>query len=151
ERYFITFNNDRQVTGNLEKAFQTLESWARAYPRPAPQPPDPVELLSGISTRGTGRLELAVEHAKKTIEIYPDAPIGYGALAGSTIVLGRLDDAENALKQAATRNVDQANFPALRYAIAFLRGDEEQMGRAAAAAKGRPGAERMVVNLESLV
>ena len=33
ERFFIDFTYDRQVTGNLEKAYQTLESWLRTYPR----------------------------------------------------------------------------------------------------------------------
>jgi len=33
ERFFITFTYDRQVTGNLERALQTLEVWARTYPR----------------------------------------------------------------------------------------------------------------------
>jgi serine/threonine protein kinase len=31
ENYFITFNYHRQVTGNLELARQTLESWAQKY------------------------------------------------------------------------------------------------------------------------
>ena len=33
ENYFITFNYHRQVTGNLELARQTLESWTQKYPR----------------------------------------------------------------------------------------------------------------------
>src|SRR4051812_21803109 len=32
ENYFITFNYHRQVTGNLELARQTLESWTQKYP-----------------------------------------------------------------------------------------------------------------------
>jgi len=151
ERFFITFNYDRQVTGNLEKAYETLEAWAQAYPRPAPAPPDPAELLAGLSTRGTGRFDIAVAHAKKTIELYPHVGIGYGALAWSSIFLDRLDEAEKALQLAATQNVDQPNFPAFRYSIAFLRGDEEQMRQAVALAKGRRTAERSVVNLEALV
>jgi tetratricopeptide (TPR) repeat protein len=151
EKFFITFNYDRQVTGNLEKAYQTLELWAQAYPRAAPQPPDPRELMAGLSTRGTGRFEIAVEHAKKTIEAYPDVGIGYGALAQSSIFLDRLDQAENALQLAATRKVGQPNLPAFRYTIAFLRGDEEQMRRAVAVAKGKRTGERLVVNLEALV
>ena len=33
ERFFIDFTYDRQVTGNLEKAYQTLELWFQTYPR----------------------------------------------------------------------------------------------------------------------
>ena len=35
EKFFISFTYDRQVTGNLENAFQTLELWAQTYPRRA--------------------------------------------------------------------------------------------------------------------
>ena len=33
ERFYIDFIYDRQVTGNLEKAYQTLELWVQTYPR----------------------------------------------------------------------------------------------------------------------
>ena len=33
ERFFVDFTYDRQVTGNLEKAYQTLELWLQTYPR----------------------------------------------------------------------------------------------------------------------
>jgi serine/threonine protein kinase len=33
EKFFIDFTYDRQVTGNLEKAYQTLELWLHTYPR----------------------------------------------------------------------------------------------------------------------
>src|SRR5262245_31477901 len=125
---------NRQVTGDLEKAYQTLELWAQAYPRAAPQPLDPRELMAGLSTRGTGRFEGAAEQAKKTIENYPNVSIGYGALTQSSIFLDRLDEAENALQLAASRTVGQQNFPAFQYTIAFLKDDEEQIRRAVALA-----------------
>ena len=40
ERFFIDFTYDRQVTGNLEKAYQTLELWLQTYPR-GEQPKSP--------------------------------------------------------------------------------------------------------------
>jgi serine/threonine protein kinase len=39
EKFFIDFTYDRQVTGNLEKAYQTLELWLQTYPRG--ESPDP--------------------------------------------------------------------------------------------------------------
>ena len=36
EKFFIDFIYDRQVTGNLEKAYQTLELWLQTYPRGEP-------------------------------------------------------------------------------------------------------------------
>jgi len=150
ERFFITFLYHRQVTGNLDEAFQTLESWAEAYPRPAPQPPDPRELLAGISTRGTGRFDIAIEHAKETINRYPDVAIGYGSLAWSSLFLDHLEEAEKALQLAATRKAEPPLFAAYSYTLAFLKGDHDQMRRIVALAKGKRTAERVVANLEAL-
>jgi serine/threonine protein kinase/tetratricopeptide (TPR) repeat protein len=150
ERFFITFLYHRQVTGNLEKAFETLELWTQAYPRPAPQPPDPSELFAGISTRGTGRFEIAVDQAKKTIDRYPDVFIGYGSLAWSAIFLDRLDEAERTFQLAAARKLNPPNLWAYRYILAFLKGDAEQMRRIVALAQGKRVGERMVANLEAL-
>jgi eukaryotic-like serine/threonine-protein kinase len=41
EKFFIDFNYDREVTGNLEKTFQTLELWAQTYPRRGADPNPP--------------------------------------------------------------------------------------------------------------
>jgi hypothetical protein len=42
---------DRQATGNLERQQQTMESWARTYPRD----PVPLGLLAGLATQSTGQ------------------------------------------------------------------------------------------------
>ena len=63
ERFFIDFTYDRQVTGNLEKAYQTLELWLQTYPRG--EKPGPLDLLGGLSTHGTGRFERAIEASQK--------------------------------------------------------------------------------------
>ena len=65
ERFFIDFTYDRQVTGNLEKAYQTLELWLQTYPRGNRQP-TPVGLLGGLSTHGTGRFERAIDGCPKS-------------------------------------------------------------------------------------
>ena len=57
ERFFIDFTYDRQVTGNLEKAYQTLELWVQTYPRRGGGNANPRGLLAGISTHGTGRFQ----------------------------------------------------------------------------------------------
>src|SRR5262249_10953218 len=66
ERFFIEVIYPRQVTGNLEKAYETLELWLQAYPR-AHEPPSPIDLLGGLSTQGTGRYERAIEASRKLI------------------------------------------------------------------------------------
>jgi tetratricopeptide (TPR) repeat protein len=153
ERFFIDFNYDREVRGNLEHAFQTLELWEQTYPRRA-APPDPRELLGGLSTKGTGRWEKAVESARKTIVAYPDVRIGYGNLALSSFFVDRFGEAENALEQAAAHKKEWQELPQFlvyRYNLAFMKGDNEQMDRAVALAKGKRLAEHWVANSQALV
>ena len=79
ERFFIDFTYDRQVTGNLEKAYQTLELWSQTYPRRGATA-NPQDLLGGISTHGTGRFERAIEATLGGIAADPDFAIPYGNL-----------------------------------------------------------------------
>ena len=102
ERFFITTMYDRQVTGNLEREQQTLESWAQTYPRD----PDPHGLLAGFATTGSGKFELSIEAAKKAIALDPDLSLPYASLAFSNLHLGRLADAEAALQRATERKLD---------------------------------------------
>ncbi len=153
ERFFIDFNYAREVTGNLEHAFQTLELWEQTYPRRA-APPDPLELLGGLSTKGTGRWEIAVEAARKTVAAYPNVFIGYGNLALSNFFVDRFGEAENGLQQAGAQNkgwLEQPQFLIYRYNIAFIKSDNEQMDRAVALAKGKRLAEHWVTNSQALV
>ncbi len=88
ERFFIDFIYDRQVTGNLEKAYQTLELWYQTYPRG--EPPSPQRLLGGLATQGTGRFERAIEASQKAIAADPDVAFGYGNLASELFFPGPL-------------------------------------------------------------
>ncbi len=61
EKFFIDFTYQRQVTGNLEDAYQTLELWHRTYPRDDLA----LGLLGGLSTHGTGRFERVIETSRE--------------------------------------------------------------------------------------
>jgi tetratricopeptide (TPR) repeat protein len=149
ERFFIDFLYDRQVTGNLEKAYQTLELWFQTYPRVG-DPPTPQDLLGGLSTHGTGRFERAIETAQKEIAVHPDISIGYGSLASSYFLLDRFPEAESTLNRAAEHKQENPNLLLIRYNIALLKGDKDQMDRIVALAKGRHGAEHSLANAEAL-
>ena len=138
ERFFIDFTYDRQVTGNLEKAYQTLELWLQAYPRG--EAPTALSLLGGLSTHGTGRFERAIETSLKQIALEPDYGIGYGSLAQSYFFLGRFDEAERVIQRATERNIENPILLLVRYNIAVLKGDQGQLDRIAALAKGKPTA-----------
>ncbi|MBV9745563.1 MAG: hypothetical protein JO099_17520 [Acidobacteriia bacterium] len=152
ERFFIDVLYYRQVTGNLEKAYQTLELWYQTYPRGGDrEPPNPQELLAGLSTRGTGRFERAIEMAQKTIAAHPDIFIGYDSLAYSYTFLDRFPEAESILQRASEHKWrDNHNVLVFRYNIAVLKGDKDQMDRAVALARGKRGAEHWMAHEEAL-
>jgi eukaryotic-like serine/threonine-protein kinase len=147
ERFFISASYDTQVTGNLEKAQQTCELWTQAYPRAAP----PHGFLAGIIYPPLGKYEQSAEEARAIIGLDPDFPIGYTILANSDLVLGRTAEAENTLRLASQRKLEVPDFAFLRYNIAFLKGNAAGMQREAAKARGRPGLEDWMSNLDALV
>ena len=87
EKFFIDFTYDRQMTGNLEKAYQTLELWLETYPRGGD--PKPHDLLSGLSTHGTGRFERVIAAAREAIAADPDLALAYVNLAASYFLTDR--------------------------------------------------------------
>jgi serine/threonine protein kinase/tetratricopeptide (TPR) repeat protein len=149
EKFFIDFSYDRDVTGNLEKAYQTLEMWLQTYPRGA-APPRPQVLLGGISTNGTGRFERAIEECQKNVTVNADDAFGYGALAHSYFFFGRFPEAESTLQRASERKLENPNILVMRYNIALLKGDKDQMDRALALAKGKREAEHRLAHAEAL-
>jgi serine/threonine protein kinase/tetratricopeptide (TPR) repeat protein len=123
ERFFITFNYHRQVTGNLELARQVLESWVQKYPRDLL----PHGLFSGFTSLGSGRYERAAEEGQKAIELDPDFAIGYANVAFAQVYQNRLREAEAMLWKASERKIDVIHFSLCRYLIAFLRSDKAAM------------------------
>src|SRR2546427_2077318 len=124
EKFFIDFTYDRQVTGNLEKAYQTLESWLQTYPRG--EQPNAQSLLGGLSTHGTGRFERAIEAAQKGIAADPDFALPYTSLAQSYFFTDRFPEADRAIQRASERKLEMPDFLVIRYNIAALKGDQEQ-------------------------
>ncbi len=147
ERFFISANYEMLVTGNLEKARQTAEAWAQTYPRDA----RPHHLLSGMVNKASGQFETAAAEAGKGIELEPDFAIGYYNLAVNNAYLGRLDKARQILSRAAARGLEIDEFLMLEHDLAFLRGDQAAMDRAAARARAKSGGENWISNKESLV
>jgi serine/threonine protein kinase/Flp pilus assembly protein TadD len=148
EKFFIDFTYDRQVTGNLEKAFHTLELWAQTYPRS--EEPDPENLMGGLSAKGTGRWDRVIEQAKKTIAARPDVVFGYENLKDSYFYLDRFDEAQQVLQQASARKMETPDSMAYGYLLAYLEGDRAQMDRIVAGAKGKRSVEPRLASLEAL-
>jgi tetratricopeptide (TPR) repeat protein len=106
--------------------------------------------LGGLSTQGTGRFERAIETSRKEIATRPDVPFGYGNLASAYFYRDQLSEAERTLQQAYERQLENPNHLVLRYNIALLKGDKDQMDRAVARATGKRGAEHRLAHSEAL-
>ncbi|MGO9261812.1 MAG: protein kinase domain-containing protein [Bryobacteraceae bacterium] len=145
ERFFIMVPHDLDVTGNLEKAYQTAESWADAYPRDV----RPRAYLSWMDQL-LGKYEKSVEDAQKAVALDPDFPPAFNNLAWAYIQLNRLPEAENTIRQATGRKVP-GEYPLMRFPIAFLRGDQAGMLREAAQSEGNAQFGDQILNNESKV
>jgi len=145
EKLFITAAYDMQVTGNMERAQQTCELFAQAYPRDYA----PHAFLSGMVYPITAKYEKAMEEANKVIELDPDFVVGYWNLAYSYQYLGRLREAEETLHRAEDRKLEIPDFLVQRYDIAFLKGDTAGMQKAAVSGQGKSGAEDWISDHEA--
>jgi tetratricopeptide (TPR) repeat protein len=148
EQFWIDTFYDRQVTGNLERQQQTMESWARTYPRD----PYPHGLLAGLATISTGRYELSIAAADKALALGPDrGGATYNSKALSQLSLNRLADAETTIRQATERKLEFTGFLLVRYFIAFLNGDPDDMKRKAALAREKLATQDAMSHIEALV
>lgn len=147
EGYFITFIYHRQVTGDLAKALETLEVWARIYPREV----NAHGLISGLSSQGTGRYETTIKEAEIAIGLDPEVTPAYLNLAYGNIYLDRMPQAEAAVQRLSARKLEIADLYVLRYHMAFLKGDREGMDREAALAAATSEGRDWILHLEALV
>ena len=147
ERFFISASYEIDMTGNLQKARQTCEAWSQVYPRDA----QVHGFLAGMIYPTFANYENAVNEARKAIEIDPDLAIAYEILACNYQYLGRLGDAQDALRRASQRKLELPEYIVRQHDIAFLRADQRGMERAAALAKGNMAAEEWMADHEAFV
>ena len=145
ERFYIEAMYDRSVTGNMDREMETLEAWAQTYPRD----PIPHGLLAGFATRSTGKYELSMAAADRSIALSGGSAPAYGSKAYSELYLSRLDAAEATIRRAEENKFSSEYF-LVRYFIAFLRGDAEGMRQQAAIASASRSTEDLIAHLEAL-
>lgn len=139
ERFFIVFNYEMQVTGNLEKARQAGELWAQTYPRDK----GPLGLLSFLYQE-LGNYDRSIQAGKAAVNLDPDFVPGYANLAWAYVLSDRLKEAEETVRLVSTRNLEFPDLYILLYDIAFLRGDSAGMEHAVGLAQGKSGGEHWI-------
>jgi tetratricopeptide (TPR) repeat protein len=143
ERYRISAFYYQYVTGEVEKATEAYELWAKTYPR------DLVPHTNlGYIYSSLGQYDKAAAETEESQRLEPSLT-GYGNLANIYINLNRLDDARTLLQQAQANKLDGLVIRSDLYGLAFLRGDTAEMERQIAWGAGRPGEEDAMLSTQS--
>jgi tetratricopeptide (TPR) repeat protein len=150
ERFFIEFTYERQVTGNLENAYRTLELWLQTYPRRSGPQPHARGYLGGLASQGTGRFDRVIETMQEELTADPDFGPAYANLANAYYFLNRFADAKAMLTRAAGRKLSEETLLRVGYNIALLEGNRDEANRIAGVTRGRPVIEHSIVQQEAL-
>jgi eukaryotic-like serine/threonine-protein kinase len=134
ERFRISGTYYLLATGELEKAIQTYEMWAKIYPRNG----EPYGNL-GVDYSYLGQYEKAVAASLEDLRINPGSAVAFINLVGLYAALDRLEDAKTKSKEAIEHKVANPILYGNRYGVAFLESDTSEMKRQLAAATGKPG------------
>ena len=143
EKYRISAFYYQYVTGEMEKATEAYELWAKTYPR------DQVPHTNlGTIYSSLGQYDKAATETEESQRLEPTLT-GYSNLAGIYMNLNRLDDVRTVLQQAQAHKMDAFLVRFNMYGLAFLQGDTAEMGRDLAWAAGRPGEEDAMLSTQS--
>jgi eukaryotic-like serine/threonine-protein kinase len=125
------------VTGELDKAAQTLEQEMESYPRDAQY-----AALGGIYAQ-LGQYEKAAEMAHR------DLPRASGDLANYALALQRFDEARQVIHEAPAKVLEDGIAHDALYAVAFLGGDSAAMAEQQRWYAGAPRFEGIGLSLAS--
>jgi tetratricopeptide (TPR) repeat protein len=121
------------VQWDADKNIEVQELWKQTYPRDfVPR--------TNLSARycAIGQFEKALEEARESLRLNPDAGVAYAGVALSSMCLNRYDDAKAALEQAISRKLQPPQYRYMLYSIALLKGDADGMQQQVEAVAGTP-------------
>jgi serine/threonine protein kinase/tetratricopeptide (TPR) repeat protein len=138
EKLYIEHHYYQTVTGEIQKAIETLELYRRTYPRDFTGANN-----LAVAYFSIGEPEKALEAAQEAVRVEPNHPLPYGNLAAAYGRLGRWDEAKAVCQKAAAQKVDSLSTHVTLYQIAFLQGDEVEMRQQVEWARGNAEEQRM--------
>jgi eukaryotic-like serine/threonine-protein kinase len=118
EKFHIAYVYDRNVTGNLEKAWQIVSLWRHTYPRDALA----FDLSAGYAANGTGRYDEAIKFAEMARALDPGMPTPIISIVGCNIYLDRFDEASKAIQRYVSPDSNPSEMLIYRYYLAFFGG-----------------------------
>jgi len=146
EKFNIEYSYHRNVTGNLEKAWQSVSLWRQTYPRD----PTAFSLSGGYAANGTGRFEQVLEVSAKSLELEPDQLYAYINVAETLVHLGRMEEAEKAFAIAAAHHASGPTAQVARYRLALWKRDKAGMEKTLAESRGNHASEMVLEHIQAL-
>ncbi len=134
EKFRIAGNYYLLVTGELEKAIQTYETWAQTYPRNN----EPWGNL-GVDYTYLGQYESAVNASLEDLHLFSGSAAAYTNLVGLYTAMNRPEDAKAKYEEAVAHKVNNPFLHGNRYGVAFYEGDVSEMQRQVDGQKDKPG------------
>ena len=135
ERLFITYQYHDRVTGDQNKARETLEVWKQSYPRDY----RPANALAVLLNR-LGDYERAIIEAEEASRRNPAHPFPYSNLAYAYRGAGRYAEARQAGERAVALGIETVPTRRLLYQLAEMDGDaaraQEHLAWARSRARG---------------
>ena len=143
EKWLIEGNYYYHVVGDILKARRSFELLANLYPDSQYAHDSLADIAEML-----GDYQLGLSEYLAALRIPPQSSVFYRDAVNSYLALDRVDEAMAEMKNARTAGLD-ANLSAIRYSIAFYRGDNPGMAQEIAAATGKPGIEDLVFELDA--
>jgi serine/threonine protein kinase/tetratricopeptide (TPR) repeat protein len=140
ERFRISAFYFQYVTGEIDKATEAYELWAKSYPRDMVPHGNVGSLYASL-----GQYDKAIAETIAAQSLEPTIT-DYANLASNYISVNRLNDARLTLQEAQRNHFDGLFIRSDFYALAFLSSDTAEMERQVAWAAGRPGEEDQMLN-----
>jgi serine/threonine protein kinase/tetratricopeptide (TPR) repeat protein len=132
ERLYISEKYANYVLGDIDKAIEVLQTWARLYPNDF----IPHNNLA-LNYMYFGRYEDALKESLEAVRLSPNTSSARDNLVGSFMNLGRFDEAAEALEQLRSQYPDSPAVHFSGYFLAFSRGDRVAMEREVQWASGK--------------
>lgn len=120
EKFHITVYYYVMVTGQIEKAIETLRLWKQTYPRH-----DLYATLAHCYGQ-IGHYEMATDFSHEAIRMNSKNSIGYGNLAFNLLHLHRFDESKEAIDKAFKLKIDTDYYHVALYWIAFIEENEDE-------------------------
>jgi eukaryotic-like serine/threonine-protein kinase len=144
EKFHITSLYYMNVTGELDKAIETLREWEESYQR------DDVPLIDLSNVYAIeGQYERATEQTKAALRLNKENVITYDDLAQFLLVMDQAEAAQRTYEEAISHKLDDDLLRLVAYGIGFLRGDAKAMAEQVAWFEGRPEVENEIRAMES--